>query len=80
MPSMPRSREITLRDAVASGASEFLVYCEAIGCDHVSAVPLDAAVIRWGLNAKLNDIALSCAACGSPLVEARFAWPVSENE
>jgi hypothetical protein len=75
--AMPRSRRVSLRDAVASGATELLVYCEAMGCEHVSTVPMDSAIIRWGLDRKLDDIATACAACGSRLVEARFAWPVS---
>lgn len=73
---MPRSRNITLRDAVASGATEFLVYCEALHCEHVSAMPLDEAIVRWGLRAKLNDIAVECPECRSLMVETRFTFPV----
>lgn len=73
---MPRSRKITLRDAVASGADEILVYCEAAGCDHVAGIPLDRAIIMWGMNRKLDDLDLACITCGSRLIETRFAWPV----
>lgn len=79
---MPGPAKITLGAARDCGAVGVIFYCHniAAGCTRSGALPMAAAIARWGDGLRLDQIPARCVGCDSrAFVDVRPDYPAQAD-